>query len=145
MRTTGVTLSLNGPWPVGVAFIGSNGKYLSRSHRSGIDYIEMAKSQKDPTTRFLTTEFKSKLMLKANNGKYLSRVRRGNVDYIEAAKTYPDIYSQFSVHDQQDGTYVLQADNGKYLSVIYRGSRNSFEAAKDNIDSFCKLRREIQE
>lgn len=105
----------------------------------------MAKSQKDPTTRFLTTEFKSKLMLKANNGKYLSRVRRGNVDYIEAAKTYPDIYSQFSVHDQQDGTYVLQADNGKYLSVIYRGSRNSFEAAKDNIDSFCKLRREIQE
>ncbi|RMX45222.1 hypothetical protein pdam_00020951 [Pocillopora damicornis] len=32
-----VTLSLNGFWPVVVAFKGYNGKYLSRKHRSGID------------------------------------------------------------------------------------------------------------
>ncbi|RMX45215.1 hypothetical protein pdam_00020949 [Pocillopora damicornis] len=139
-----VTLSLDGFWPVGVALKGYNGKYLSRKHRSGIDYIEMAKSQKDSTTRFVATESNGKLMLTADNGKYLSRVRRANVDYIEAAKTYPDTFSQFTVHDQPDGTVALQADNGKYLSLIDRNSRNSFEAAKDNIDSHCKLKREIQ-
>ena len=104
----------------------------------------MAKSQKDSTTRFVATKSSGKLMLIADNGKYLSRIRRGNVDYIEAAKTYPDTHSQFTVHYQPDGTVALQADNGKYLSLIDRNSRNSFEAAKDNIDSFCKLRREIQ-
>ena len=97
----------------------------------------MAKSQKDSTTRFVATKSSGKLMLTADNGKYLSRIRRGNVDYIEAAKTYPDTPSQFTVHYQP-------ANNGKYLSLIDRNSRNSFEAAKDNIDSFCKLRREIQ-
>ena len=104
----------------------------------------MAKSQKDSTTRFVVTKSSGKLMLTADNGKYFSRIRRGNVDYIEAAKTSPDTPSQFTVHDQPDGTVALQANNGKYLSLIDRNSRNSFEAAKDNIDSFCKLRREIQ-
>nr|C0HM25.1 RecName: Full=Peptide Hact-3 [Heliofungia actiniformis]7LT7_A Chain A, Hact-3 [Heliofungia actiniformis] len=33
--------------PVGVAFKGNNGKYLSRIHRSGIDYTEFAKDNTD--------------------------------------------------------------------------------------------------
>ena len=68
-------------------------------HRSGIDYIEMAKCQTDSTTRFIATESDGKLMLTADNGKYLSRVRRANVNYIEAAKIYPEtcIFSQFIV------------------------------------------------
>ena len=131
--------------PVGVAFKGDNGKYLSRIRRGSIDFIEVAKPHKDHFTRFLATESNGKLLLQADNGKYLSRIRRGSVDYIEAAKDAPDVFCHFTVHNQPDGTVVLQADNGKYMSRIRRADNiDYYEAYKSEIDVFCKLRLEFQ-
>ena len=130
--------------PVGVAFKADNGKYLSRVYRGGINYIEAAKNNKDPSTRFLATESYGKLLLKADNGKYLSRIYRGGINKIEAAKNVPDISCHFAVHNQPDGTVVLQADNGKFMSRINRGGIDFYEAEKSRIDVECKLRLEFQ-
>ena len=81
--------------PVGVAFKGDNGKYLPCKTMRESTSIEIAKLWKDPTTRFLTTEFNGKLVLRADNGKFLFRIHRWGIDYIEAAKTDRDIYGQF--------------------------------------------------
>lgn len=56
--------------PVGVAFKGDNGKYLSHISQGGIDKIEMIKDHKDAHTRFLAGEFN----FEAANEKFLSRI-----------------------------------------------------------------------
>ena len=130
--------------PVGVAFKGVNGKYLSRIERLGIDQIEAAKDHTDPFTRFLATESNGKLLPKADNGKYLSIIQRNDINYIAAAKDEPDVSCHFTVHNQADGTVVLQADNGKFMSLVYRDGIHFYEAYKSEIDVFCKLRLEFQ-
>ncbi|KAL9950320.1 hypothetical protein ACROYT_G042804 [Oculina patagonica] len=130
--------------PVGVAFKGNNGKYLSRINRGEIDFIEMAKDNPDPATRFLATESDGKLLLQANNGKYVSRIYRGGISKIEAAKDVPDGACYFTVHNQPDGTVVLQANNGNFMSRIHRGGIDYYEAEKSQIDDACKLRLEFQ-
>ena len=129
-----------------MAFRGDNGQYLSRINRGkGLNYIEMAKDNKDHFTRFLATESDGKLLLKADNGKYLSRVARNGISSIEAAKDVPDVFCHFTVHNQPDGTVVLQADNGMYVSRINRGfDLDMFEATKSEPDVYCKLRLEFQ-
>lgn len=130
--------------PVGVAFKGNNGKYLSRIQRSGLDNAEFAKDNTDPATRFLATESDGKLLLKSDNGKYLSRIDRGRISKIEAAKDTPDDACHFTVHNQADGTVVLQANNGKYMSRIDRGGIQYYEAEKSQIDDACKMKLEFQ-
>ena len=132
--------------PVGVAFRGDNGRYLSRINRGeDLDFIEMTKDNKDHFTRFLATESNGKLLLKADNGKYLSRVHRKGMSFIEAAKDVPDVFCHFTVRNQPDGTIVLQADNGMYVSRVNHGyDLDMFEATKNEIDVFCKLRLEFQ-
>ena len=75
-----------------------------------------------------------KIILQGDNGKYLSRIRRGGIDPIEVAKNSPDIYCEFEVVKNGDGTYSFRADNYKFLSRIYRNRINAIEAAKNHID-----------
>ena len=104
--------------PVRVAFKAGNSKYLKGVVRRGINYIEAA----NPYPKFPAYESNGKLLLKADNGKYLSRIYRGGINKIEAAKDVPDALSQFTVHNQADGTVVKQAINGKYMGRIRRGN-----------------------
>ena len=75
-----------------------------------------------------------KVILQGDTGKYLSRIHRGGIDAIEVAKDNPDIYCEFEVVKNGDGTYSFRADNYKFLSRIYRNGINAIEAAKDQID-----------
>ncbi|XP_043913350.1 uncharacterized protein LOC122789939 [Protopterus annectens] len=72
-------------------------KYLSRIHRSGIDYIEPAKDTADVFCEFQLFIQEGKMVLKADNGKYLSRVNRLSKDNIEAAKEQIDEFCLFEV------------------------------------------------
>lgn len=82
------------------------GLYLSRIHRSGIDYIEAAKSTPDVFCYFAVhNQLDGTVVLQADNGKYLSRVRRyvsgrGDVDYIEAYKSQIDVFCKFKLEFQ---------------------------------------------
>ena len=55
-------------------------------------------------------------------------------------KAHPDVYCQFEVIKNADGTYSFLADNGKYLIRIHRGGINAIEAAKSSIDVDSKFR-----
>lgn len=132
--------------PVGVAFKGHNGKYLSRVYYTypGKSFIEVTKNGTDHFTRFLATESDGKLLLKADNGNYLCREE--DTGYITAEKNTPDATCQFTVVNQADGTVVLQADNGKYMSRvrILWYLINQYMAVKSDIDVLCKLKLEFQ-
>ena len=81
-----------------------------------------------------------KIVLQGDTGLYLSRINRGyGWDPIEVEKVHPDVYCQFEVIKNADGTYSFLADNGKYLSRILRFGTNAIEAAKSGIDPFCKF------
>ena len=75
----------------------ADGKYLSRIHRSGDDYIEAAKTSPDVHCVFQVLADSGKVMFKANTGKFLQRVYRQGEENIEAAGNSANVYTKFSV------------------------------------------------
>ena len=70
--------------------LANNGKYLSRIHRNGVDYIEAEKVSIDWPSCFRASVLGDrKIALRANDGEnnYVSRVYRNGLNNIEAAKT----------------------------------------------------------
>ena len=133
--------------------LANNGKYLSRIHRNGVDYIEAEKVSIDLCCRFRASVLgDEKIALRADDGahNYLSRVNRGGLDNIEAAKTSIDAPSEFlAVSDetvfppQWNGAHYiyLKANNGKYWGIVDCGNQNGKIEAK--YDSKCEATRFI--
>lgn len=75
----------------------ADGRYLTRMHRGGIDYIEAAKYHRDVFCKFEIYEVDGKIVFKADNGKFLSRVYRDGEHNIEAEKWSIDPFTKFIV------------------------------------------------
>ena len=116
--------------------LANNGKYLSRIHRSGVDYIEAEKVSIDWPSRFRASVLgDGKIALRANDGanNYLSRVYRNGLNNIEAAKTSIDVACEFQVESdesvfppQWNGAHYiyLKANDGKYWGIVDRGDQH---------------------
>ena len=133
--------------------LANNGKYLSRIHRRGVDFIEAEKESIDCYCRFRASVLgDGKIALRADDGahNYLSRVCKIGLNNIEAAKTSIDEACEFlAVSDEtvfppqwNRAHYIyLKADNGKYLGIVDRGNQNGKIEA--NYNSKCEATRFI--
>ncbi|XP_043913349.1 uncharacterized protein LOC122789938 isoform X2 [Protopterus annectens] len=71
-------------------------KYLSRSHRSDNEYIEVTKDVPDVFCQFLVIQ-SCKMVLQADNGKYLSHICHPRGDTVQAAKQDIDEFCYFDL------------------------------------------------
>ena len=105
--------------------LANNGKYLSRIHHSGVDYIEAEKVSIDWPSYFCASVLgDGKISLRANDeeNNYVSRVNRSGLNNIEAAKTSIDVACEFQVKIDESGVsqwngahYIyIKANDGKY-------------------------------
>ncbi|XP_032800285.1 uncharacterized protein LOC116937331 [Petromyzon marinus] len=138
-----------------VYLLDARGVYLSCIHRSGIDYIEAAKSNPDVHCEFdVIPQGTNSVAFRADNRMFLLISDSSNHE-IRAASEFTDMFTLFKPvpyllplgaleqYVERSGPIVLYCDNGKYWSRKDRNGINNIEAIGDMFDekgSFTVMR-----